>query len=190
MAYTFSNQLPIGYDAPKFELQEVKSGEFLSLDDLKSDLVTVIMFICNHCPYVRHINKGIAELAEDYLPKGVAFIAISANDADSFPDDAPEFLKQQAESNGFNFPYLYDESQQVAKSYKAACTPDFYVFDANMKLAYHGRMDAANHKNEEPNDGKDIRIALEKIIKGQPAGELQTPSSGCNIKWKAGVSPF
>ena len=190
MAYTFSNQLPIGFTAPDFQLPDVVSGEIRSLQELKSDSATVILFICNHCPYVKHVNKGIAELANDYRAKGVAFIAISANDAEAFPDDAPEFLKKQAIEHGFNFPYLYDETQQVAKAYKAACTPDFYVFNKALKLEYHGRMDEANHKNNAPNDGKDIRNALDKVIKGQPADNLQTPSSGCNIKWKAGVSPF
>ncbi|MFA9390425.1 MAG: thioredoxin family protein [Prolixibacteraceae bacterium] len=190
MAYTFSTPLPMGFVAPDFELTEVVSGETMTLNELKSDLATVILFICNHCPYVRHINSGIAKLAKEYQSKGVVFIAISANDADVFPDDGPEFLKQQALNNGFNFPYLYDSTQQVAKAYKAACTPDFYLFDGQLALQYHGRMDAASHKNNEINDGKDIRNALEKVIKGQPIVEPQTPGSGCNIKWKAGVSPF
>lgn len=190
MAYTFSTSLPIGFVAPDFQLQDVISGNLKSLNEIKSEVATVVLFICNHCPYVKHINKGIAKLANDYQAKGVAFVAISSNDAEAFPDDAPEFLKQQATENGFNFPYLYDSTQMVAKAYKAACTPDFYVFNGKLELEYHGRMDASNHKNNEPNDGKDIRNALENVIKGQPTNELQTPSSGCNIKWKAGVSPF
>lgn len=190
MAYTFSNELPLGFKAPEFQLKDVLTGKIKNLDELKSELATVVLFICNHCPYVRHVNAGIAKLADDYQAKGVSFIAISSNDAEAFPDDSPDFLRKQAIDNGFNFPYLYDETQQVAKAYKAACTPDFYVFNGALELEYHGRMDKANHKNNEPNDGKDLRAVLDKVIKGQPAGKLQTPSSGCNIKWKAGVSPF
>jgi thiol-disulfide isomerase/thioredoxin len=190
MAYTFSYNLPMGIKAPDFELTDVLTNTRKTLADVKSEHATVIMFICNHCPYVRYINAGIASLANDYQQQGVSFVAISANDADVFPDDAPEYLKMQAIDNGFNFPYLHDTTQQIAKAYRAACTPDFYIFDKELKLVYHGRMDGSNHKNLEPNTGSDIRKALDCIIKGQPFDEEQLPSSGCNIKWKAGVSPF
>lgn len=190
MVHTFSIQLPMGIKAPDFELIDVVSGEIKTLANLKSDVATVIMFICNHCPYVKHINAGIAKLANDYLPKGISFIAISANDADAFPDDGPEFLNEQALKYNFRFPYLFDSTQAVAKAYRAACTPDFYVFDQQLELVYHGQMDSSKPKNNEPNDGKDLRDVLEKIIKGQPLSNEQLPSSGCNIKWKAGVNPF
>ncbi|MDA3929535.1 MAG: thioredoxin family protein [Prolixibacteraceae bacterium] len=190
MVHTFSSNLPMGIKAPKFELLNVISDELNTLDQLQSELATVIMFICNHCPYVKHINKGIAKLANDYLSKGISFIAISSNDADAFPDDSPKALKEQAELNDFNFPYLYDETQQIAKAYKAACTPDFFVFDGDLKLIYHGQIDDSSPKNVEPNNGKDIRNILDAKIKGQPFTLKQIPSSGCNIKWKAGVSPF
>lgn len=190
MAYTFSYNLPVGIKAPDFTLNDVISNTEKSLTDFQSEYATLIMFICNHCPYVRYINRGIASLANDYLPLGVKFVAISANDAEAFPDDGPEYLKKQAIDNGFNFPYLYDENQQVAKAYRAACTPDFYIFDKELKLVYHGRMDESNHKNLLPNTGADIRKALDCVLKGQPCIEAQHPSGGCNIKWKSGVSPF
>ncbi|MBN2806019.1 MAG: thioredoxin family protein [Prolixibacteraceae bacterium] len=190
MAYTFSYNLPMGIKAPDFQLTDVRTNTQMSLADVQSKYATLIMFICNHCPYVRYINAGIAALANDYQALGVSFVAISANDAEAFPDDGPEYLKKQAIDNGFNFPYLYDVTQQVAKAYRAACTPDFYIFDKDLKLAYHGRMDGSNHKNLEPNTGNDIRKALDSVIKGQPFLEEQLPSGGCNIKWKAGVSPF
>lgn len=190
MAYTFSYNLSMGINAPDFQLIDVMSNTSKTLNDIKSELATVVMFICNHCPYVQYINPGIAKLANDYQAKGVNFVAISANDAEAFPDDGPKYLKQQALDNGFTFPYLYDETQQVAKAYRASCTPDFYIFDKKLQLVYHGRMDHSNHKNMEPNTGADIRNALDCIIKGQPLVEEQHPSGGCNIKWKSGVSPF
>jgi len=190
MVHTFSIQLPMGIIAPEFQLIDLVSGEIKTLAVLKSDVATVIMFICNHCPYVKHINGGIAKLANDYLQKGIAFVAISANDADAFPDDGPEFLKEQALKHNFWFPYLFDSTQAVAKAYRAACTPDFYVFDQHLELVYHGQMDSSRPKNNEPNDGKDLRDVLDKIIKGQPLKNEQLPSSGYNVKWEAEVSPF
>jgi thiol-disulfide isomerase/thioredoxin len=182
--------LPLGTTAPYFYLYEVKTGRTMGLSELKSDVATVLMFICNHCPYVKHYNEELANISNEYIAKGVSFVAISSNDAAAFPEDAPEQLKEQAEKFGFAFPYLFDETQMVAKAYKAACTPDFFVFDKNLKLVYRGQLDGSRPKNTEPVTGIDLRNALDSLLAGQPLGETQIPSSGCNIKWKAGVSPF
>jgi peroxiredoxin len=190
MVHTFSTMLPLGTKAPEFKLRDVVSGAWFSLNDLQSDKATVFIFMCNHCPYVKHYNEEIAALSHEYQQKGIVFAGISANDAAAFPDDAPEKLKEQAQSFGFDFPYLYDETQQVAKAYKAACTPDFFVFDKELKLVYRGQLDDSRPKNELPVSGKDLRQALDAILKGQPTASEQFPASGCNIKWKAGVSPF
>ena len=190
MVHTFSSMLPLGSKAPDFQLTDVISGTQKTLAQLKSDMATVILFICNHCPYVKHYNEELSKLSSEYMTKGVSFIAISANDAEAFPDDAPEKLKEQAAKFGFEFPYLYDETQQVAKAYKAACTPDFFIFDSELKLVYRGQLDDSRPKNDIPVSGKDLRDALEAIIKGHSVNSKQLPSSGCNIKWKAGVSPF
>ena len=190
MTHTFSAMLPLGTKATNFKLMNVISGEFETLNSLKSDIATVIMFICNHCPYVKHINTELSNVATDYITKGISFIAISSNDADSFPNDAPEKLKEQAEEFNFNFPYLYDDSQMVAKAYKAACTPDFFVYNGDLELVYRGQFDQSSPKNDIPVSGRVIREVLENILKGQPINSEQIPSSGCNIKWKAGVSPF
>lgn len=190
MVHTFSTMLPLGSKAPDFELTDVISGTPKKLTHLKSETATVIMFICNHCPYVKHYNVALSKLSEKYLQKGISFIGISANDGEVFLDDSPEKLKEQAEKFGFKFPYFYDETQLVAKAYKAACTPDFFVFDSDLKLVYRGQLDDSRPKNNIPVTGKDLRAALEAIIKGHPVNSKQLPSSGCNIKWKAGVSPF
>lgn len=190
MVHTFSNMLPLGVKAPDFKLKDVVSGKEMSLNELKSEQATVIMFICNHCPYVKHYNEELAKISNDYMQKGVSFIGISSNDSDAFPNDAPENLKHQAETFGFKFPYLYDTSQMVAKAYKAACTPDFFIFNKELKMVYRGQLDGSRPKNDEPVTGKDVRAALDSILKGQPIASNQLPSSGCNIKWKAGVSPF
>lgn len=190
MVHTFSIELPMGIEAPEFKLTDVVNNQLVSLKDIQSEIATVIMFICNHCPYVKHYNTEISKLAEEYQKKGISFVAISANDADNFPDDGPEFLKQQALQFNFTFPYLYDATQMTAKAYKAACTPDFFVFDEELKLIYHGQLDDSRPKNALPVTGKDLREVLELKLKGQPLKMQQTPSSGCNIKWKAGVSPF
>ena len=190
MVHTFSNMLELGAPAPDFKLTDVISGTSKTLAQLKSDKATVVMFICNHCPYVKHYNEALSKFAGEYLQKGVSIVAISSNDADSFPDDSPEKLKEQAKEFGFEFPYLYDETQIVAKAYKAACTPDFFVFNDDLKLVYRGQFDSSRPKNDLPITGKDLREALEAILKGRPVNSKQLPSSGCNIKWKAGVSPF
>ena len=185
MAATPSNMMPLGTIAPDFTLLNTVTGETVTLQDLKSDVATMIMFICNHCPYVKHLQGELVKLANDYKPKGISFIAISSNDVVNYPEDSPAKMKELAQQLGNPFPYLYDETQEVAKTYQAACTPDFYVFDKELKCAYRGQLDGARPKNEVPVTGKDIRAALDAVLAGQPVNPQQTPSIGCNIKWKA-----
>jgi len=175
---------PLGTIAPDFELPDTVSNKNLSLKDLKSDKATVVMFLCNHCPYVIHVNEEIVRIAEDYQAKGVSFIGISSNDVENYPQDGPELMKIHAEKTGYNFPYLYDESQEVAKAYDAACTPDFYIFDKDLKLVYRGRIDDSRPGKDIPLSGKDMRTALDAILNNQAVDEKQYPSGGCNIKWK------
>ncbi len=184
MAAVPSNMLPLGTIAPDFELPDTISGQAFNLASLQSDVATVIMFICNHCPYVKHVNRGLVDLATAYQEQGVAFVAISSNDVEAYPADAPEKMKEVAAELGYPFPYLYDEDQSVARTYQAACTPDFYIFDADMKLAYRGQLDSSRPRNDIPVTGEDVRAALDAILAGQPVSEKQRPSLGCNIKWK------
>lgn len=184
MAFTESNMLPLGTTAPYFELPDVVSGKTLSIDELQSPLATVIMFLCNHCPYVIHANPEIVQLSKEYISKGAAFIAISSNDVTTHPEDGPGPMKEVAARLGYPFPYLYDESQEVAHAYDAACTPDFYVFDVDLRLAYRGRLDNSRPRNDNPLTGKDLRAALDAVLAGHAPGEVQYPSGGCNIKWK------
>jgi peroxiredoxin len=184
MAAVPSNMLPLGTIAPEFELLDVVSGEQRRLSSLQSHKATVILFICNHCPYVKHVNKGLVKLANDYQSRGVAFVAISSNDVAAYPEDAPERMKEVAAEQGYSFPYLYDEDQSVAKAYQAACTPDFYVFDGDIKLVYRGQMDGSRPRNDVPVTGEDVRAALDAVLAGEPVAEEQRPSIGCNIKWK------
>ncbi len=184
MAYTESNMLPLGSEAPPFALPDVVSGEMVRLRDIASDKATVIMFICNHCPYVLHVNDEIVRIANEYQSKGITFVAISSNDVGKYPEDGPDKMKELALGIGYSFPYLYDESQNVARAFDAACTPDFYVFDGELKLAYRGRLDDSRPKNTNPLTGKDLRDALDAILRGDPVAEKQYPSAGCNIKWK------
>ncbi len=185
MAATPSNMLPLKTKAPDFKLFDTVSGKKKSFKDIKGDKGTVVMFICNHCPYVLHVNDQIVDIAKTYQDKGIGFVAISSNDIENYPQDAPELMTEQARKVGYTFPYLYDETQSVAKAYQAACTPDFYVFDDNDQLVYRGRMDASTPKNNLPNDGQDIRRALDLLLKGKVMPEAeQKPSIGCNIKWK------
>lgn len=185
MALTPSNMLPLGTKAPNFELPNVVSSTNQSLESLKGVQATVVMFICNHCPFVKHVNPELSQLAKDYISKGVGFIAISSNDADNYPDDSLEHLKQQAVDNDFKFPYLYDQTQQAAKDYMAACTPDFFVFDADLKLVYRGQLDDSRPGNDKPLNGSDLRHALNCILESKENLHAQKPSIGCNIKWKA-----
>ncbi|MFB6343349.1 thioredoxin family protein [Saccharicrinis sp. FJH62] len=191
MSFTFSQEFSLGEKAPEFKLEEVTSGKFYSYSDLGSGMITVVMFICNHCPYVKHIREEIVRFANKYISEGVSFIAISSNDVENFPDDSPENMKTVAEEFNFPFPYLYDETQQVAKAYKAACTPDFYIFNEEANCVYHGRFDESNHKNGMQPTGTDLADALDQVLDGKVIPkEDQNPSSGCNIKWKSGISPF
>lgn len=183
MALTESNMLPIGTAAPNFHLRDTVSDNYYTLDDLKSDVATVMMFICNHCPFVIHVNPELVRLANEYKSKGVSFIAISSNDVDNYPEDAPDKMSIVAKVLKFPFPYLYDKRQEVAKAYDAACTPDFYVFDGEQKLTYRGRLDGSRPGNNIPLSGEDLRAAIDATIAGR-AIETQYPSAGCNIKWK------
>jgi len=184
MSLTESNMLPIGTVAPNFHIQDTVSGNYYSLDDLKSGVATVVMFICNHCPFVIHVNPELVRLANDYREKGVSFIAISSNDVANYPDDSPDKMKLVAKVLKFPFPYLYDKHQEVAKAYDAACTPDFYVFDGDSKLYYRGRLDESRPGNNKPLNGKDLRAAIDGAIAKESVPETQYPSAGCNIKWK------
>ncbi|MCD8539142.1 MAG: thioredoxin family protein [Leadbetterella sp.] len=187
MALTASNMINLGTVAPDFRLPDVISGKELSPDELQGGKGTLIMFICNHCPYVIHVMPEIIRLAADYTSKGIGFIAISSNDVAAYPRDSPEKMKEFAASWEMDFPYLYDETQRVARAYDAACTPDFYLFDGGLKLAYRGRLDESRPRedNPKPLTGKDLRGALSALLSGEPLSEIQFPSMGCNIKWKA-----
>ena len=178
--------LPLGTKAPDFELPDTISGKPCRLRDISAGMKgTVVMFICNHCPYVIHIQEEMVRLAHEYMDKGVAFVAISANDVDNYPADSPALMKERAQELGFRFPYLYDERQQVAKAYQAACTPDFYVFDRELACVYRGRMDDATPGNGRPVTGVDLRSALDAMLADRPVDAAQLPSMGCNIKWKS-----
>lgn len=184
MALTPSNPLTLGMSAPDFTLPDTITGKKMSLADFKSPKATVIMFICNHCPFVKHVRHEIAQLAKDYLPKGIKLVAISANDIDSYPEDSPEKMHQMAKDLDFKFPYLYDETQEVAKAYQAVCTPEFYIFDHQLKLVYHGQLDDSRPNNGIPVTGHDVRQALDNLLAGNPVAATQKPSIGCNIKWR------
>lgn len=184
MARTPSNMLPLGTVAPNFELLDTISEEKKSLQELKGTKATVIFFICNHCPFVIHVNDQLVKLANDYASRGVAFIAISSNDVENYPQDAPELMKKVAIDLAYPFPYLYDETQDVAKVYDAACTPDNYVFDENLKLIYRGQLDDSRPGNGIEVTGSDIRNALDCLLAGKENSMIQKPSIGCNIKWK------
>ncbi|MBY0462781.1 MAG: thioredoxin family protein [Alphaproteobacteria bacterium] len=184
MALTPSNMLPLGTQAPDFKLLDVVDNKEKSLKTLSSSTATVIMFICNHCPFVKHIQKELVKLANDYLSKGIAFVAISSNDVENYPDDSPQKMKEVAAEFHYSFPYLYDETQNVAKAYQAACTPDFYVFDGNLKCIYRGQLDDSRPGNDIPVTGKDLRGVLDCVLSKKPIPQDQKPSIGCNIKWK------
>ena len=175
--------LPLGTRAPAFTLKDVVSGHQIKLEDSEHQ-ATVIMFICNHCPYVKHINSALTQLANDYQNQGVRFIAINSNDVENYPDDSPENMKKTAEVNHYPFPYLFDDTQEVAKAYQAACTPDFYVFNQNMRLEYRGQLDESRPGNNIPVTGDSLRQALDSLLQNKPVNPNQKPSLGCNIKWK------
>jgi len=184
MALTPSNPFAVGTLAPAFILPEPLSGQNRSLDELKGEKGTVVMFICNHCPFVKHINDQLVHLAQDYISNGISFIAISSNDVANYPEDAPELMAEQAKNLHYPFPYLYDESQAIAKAYDAACTPDFYLFDANLRTTYHGQLDDSRPGNGIPVSGKDLRAAIDALLLNKAPLSEQKVSIGCGIKWK------
>ena len=185
MARTESTMLTLGTVAPDFALTDVVTEKTVCRDDFKDSDALLVLFICAHCPYVKHIEEGLAQFGKDYADKPLAIVAISSNDAVAHPADNPEGLKQQAKTFGFNFPYLFDETQAVAKAYEAACTPDIFLFDKDLKLAYRGQFDGSRPSNGVPVTGADLRAAVDAVLAGKPATEDQKPSIGCNIKWKS-----
>ncbi len=188
MVRTPSTMLPLGTTAPDFSLPNV-DGRTVSLADAAGPKGTVVMFICNHCPFVKHVADQLAALGRDVMPLGIGVVAISSNDVSTHPADSPEQMVHEAEDRGYPFPYLYDESQEVAKDYHAACTPDFFLFDAGRKLVYRGQLDASRPGNEIPVTGADLRAAIDAVLAGKPVATEQRPSLGCNIKWKPGNEP-
>lgn len=185
MSLTESTMLELGTTAPDFSLTDVVTGKTVHRDDFHGKHALLVMFICAHCPYVKHIEKGLATLGKDYADQPLGIVAISSNDVTTHPADAPAGLKQQAETFGFSFPYLYDETQSVAHAYKAACTPDFFLFDGDHRLVYRGQFDASRPGNGIPVTGGDLRFAIDLVLAGKPVPKEQRPSIGCNIKWKA-----
>ncbi|MEX0657834.1 MAG: thioredoxin family protein [Egibacteraceae bacterium] len=183
-----STMMPLGTPAPPFSLAD-PDGKVTSLDDLAGAPALLVMFLCNHCPYVRHVRETLAALTTEYRDRGVAVVGINANDADAFPDDAPARMVEEAAEAGYTFPYLVDETQEVARAYGAACTPDFFVFDADQRLAYRGQMDGSRPRSGEPVTGADLRAALDALLAGEPVPDEQHPSMGCSIKWRPGNAP-
>jgi thiol-disulfide isomerase/thioredoxin len=188
MVATNSTMLPLGTPAPPFRLPD-PSGIIVSLADFKNAPALLVLFMCNHCPYVKHIRAALANLARDYRPHNVGVIGINSNDAANYPADSPQRMAQEAQSAGYIFPYLYDETQEVAKAYRAACTPDFFLFDKHQRLVYRGQWDDSRLGNGIPVTGKDVRAALEAVLTDRPVPSPQKPSIGCNIKWKPGNEP-
>ena len=189
MVVTPSTTLPWGTPAPDFRLPDAVSGRPVALADFAPKPALVVMFICNHCPYVKHIRAGLAAFARAYQPKGVGVVAISANDVADYPEDSPAKMKAEAKAAGYTFPYLFDETQAVAKAYRAACTPDLYLFDRDRKLVYRGQFDDSRPGNGRPVTGADLRAACDAVLEGRTPAAAQTPSIGCNIKWKPGNAP-
>jgi peroxiredoxin len=189
MVRTLSTMLELGTEAPDFHLPDVVSGRAVSLDTFADKKGLLVMFICRHCPYVKHVQEELARLGRDYQERDVGIVAISANDAAEHPDDAPESLKEMAAELGFVFPYCYDESQNTAKEYSAACTPDFFLFDRSWRLVYRGQLDDSRPNSGKPVTGRDLRAALDAVLRGEAVDPNQIPSLGCNIKWKAGNEP-
>ncbi|MEE8450656.1 MAG: thioredoxin family protein [Thermoguttaceae bacterium] len=188
MVKTESTMLPLGTPAPDFSLPD-PHGKSVSLSDFGNAPVLTVVFMCNHCPFVKHLAAGLAELAREYQLRGAAFVGINSNDVDNYPDDSPQKMAEEIERRGYTFPYLYDENQAVAKAYRAACTPDFYVFDQDRNLVYRGQMDSSRPDSGIAVTGEDLRAALDAALAGEPAPEAQRPSIGCNIKWKEGNEP-
>ncbi len=189
MVRTPSTMLALGTAAPDFHLPDVVSGDEVSIDAFSSKKALLVMFICRHCPYVKHVEAELASIGQDYSDKDIGMVAISSNDATEYPEDAPDSLKEMAETLEFNFPYLYDEDQSVAKQYTAACTPDFFLFDGARTLAYRGQLDDSRPGNDLPVTGKDLRAAMDAVLADTPVSSEQRPSVGCNIKWKEDNAP-
>ncbi len=179
-----STVLTPGATAPDFTLTDTVSGRQMSLSELKSSKATVVMFICNHCPYVKHVSQALVRLANDYMPKGVSFIAINSNDPVQYPEDAPDKMREEALRVGYPFPYLFDETQDVARAYGAACTPDTFIFDGDLRLVYRGQLDDTRPNSGREATAADVRAALDAILAGRPVNPVQKPSVGCSIKWK------
>ena len=188
MVATASTMLELGTKAPDFALPDT-TGKTVRLGDFKDARAFVVIFMCNHCPFVKHLRAGLAALARDYQPKGVAIVGINSNDVENYPDDSPEKMAEEAKLAGYTFPYLYDESQRAAKAYRAACTPDFYVFDNNQQLVYRGQFDDSRPQSDVPVTGTDLRRAVDAVFAGKSIPGAQKPSLGCNIKWKPGNEP-
>ncbi len=188
MVATESQMLPLGTEAPAFSLPD-PDGRLHSLDDAPDARAYLVMFICNHCPFVKHVRRELVRLGEDYLPRGVAIFAINSNDYEQQRDDSPERMREEAQRFGYRFPYLVDREQSVAKAYRAACTPDFFLFDSDRKLVYRGQLDASRPSNKMPVTGSDLRAALDAVLEGREVPADQTPSIGCNIKWRPGNAP-
>ena len=189
MSLTPSTMLELGTPAPDFALPEPLTGETVRLADFGDARGLLVVFMCNHCPYVKHLRDGLVAWARDYAPRGIATVAISSNDVDNYPDDAPEKMADEARAYEYPFPYLFDEDQSVARAYRAACTPDFFLFDGEQRLFYRGQFDQARPGNEAPVTGSDLRAAADALLAGEPAPAEQVPSMGCNIKWKPGHEP-
>ncbi|TWU56997.1 putative peroxiredoxin [Rubripirellula tenax] len=188
MVRTASTMLPLGTTAPRFELPDT-DGNVVSLDQFEGRKALLVMFICNHCPFVKHVADQLASLADDYTSQGVAVVGISSNDADNYPDDSPAAMAKEKAERGYSFPYLFDGDQSVAIAYSAACTPDFFLFDADKKLVYRGQLDSSRPKTDIPVTGEDLRAAIDAVVGGRLPSPDQRPSIGCNIKWKEGNQP-
>jgi peroxiredoxin len=184
-----SVMLPLGTQAPAFELRDVVKGRTFSLDSFRDKVAVLVMFICRHCPYVAHVEQELAKIGRDYCESRLGIVAISSNDPVGYPDDAPKRLKEMAERLGFTFPFCWDETQEVAKAYRAACTPDFYLFDSERRLVYRGQLDDSRPGNNKPVTGRDLRAAIEAVLAGKPVDRNQRASIGCSIKWKPGNAP-
>lgn len=189
MVLTESTMMPLGSKAPDFQLPDTVSGETISLETFANKRALLVMFICQHCPFVKHVKAELARIGKDYADQGLGIIAISANNVETHPDDSPANLKAMAEELGFNFPFCYDESQETAKAYTAACTPDFFLFDDQRRLVYRGQLDDSRPGNDQPVTGKDLRAAIDAVLAGKEVSPSQKPSIGCNIKWKPGNEP-
>jgi len=181
--------LPLGTEAPDFTLPDSVSGRNVSLSDFEDKAALLVIFMCNHCPFVKHVHDGMIELIEEYQARGVGVVAINSNDVLEYPEDGPEMMAEQARHHGYTFPYVLDETQEVARAYEAACTPDFFVFDRDRHLVYRGQMDNSRPGSNRPVTGSDLREALDAVLEGRPVSPIQKPSIGCNIKWKAGNEP-